>query len=159
MVNNMRKNKYLILIIFLLTLTFCLSSCDKTKKESLTKTLEQEIILEFERSYEDSSEKGSQLYIVEYYGNYNGAHIFFIDTKNALYSLPPISKITIETKIEGEHSGWISLEKSFIKLFGYYDGLIYTIDKLHSAGFITTEEVLDIWNRYCEKEHELRYYE
>ena len=156
----MKKIKYLLLIISIFTLTIILSSCDKTtNKESLSKTLEQEIILEFERSYEDSSEKRSQLYIVEYYGNYNGAHIFFIDTKNAFYNLPPVSKITIETKIEGEHSGWISLEKNYIRLFGYYDGLIYTIDKLHSAGFITTEEVLDVWNRYCEKEHELIYYE
>lgn len=156
----MKKIKYLLLIISIFTLTIILSSCDKTtNKESLSRTLEQEIITEFERSYENSSDKESQLYIVEYYGNYNGAHIFFIDTKNAFYSLPPISKITIETTIEREHSGYITFEKNQIKLFGYYDGLIYTIDKLHLAKFLTTDEVIDIWNRYCEKEHLLRYYE
>ncbi len=157
MVNNMKKIKYLLLIISIFTLTIILSSCDK--KEVISKELEQEIITEFEKSYEEDPDKEAQLYIVEYYGNYNGAHIFFIDTKNALYSLPYITKITLETTIEGENSGCISLEKSFIKLYGYYDGLIYTIDKLHKAGFVTTEEVLDIWNRYCEKEHEKMYYE
>ncbi len=157
MVKNMKKIKYLLILLSILAISIALTSCDK--KEDLSKILEQEIITEFEKSYEEDSERRSQLYIVEYYGNYNGAHIFFIDTKNALYSLPYITKITIETTIEGEHSGWISLEKSFIKLYGYYDGLIYTIDKLHKAGFVKTEEVLGIWDRYCEKEHELRYYE
>ena len=157
MVNSMKKIKYLLILLSILTISLTLTSCDK--KENLSKILEQEIITEFEKSYEEDSDIESQLYIVEYYGNYNGAHIFFIDTKNALYSLPYITKITLETTIEGENSGWISLEKSFIKLYGYYDGLIYTIDKLHKAGFVTTEEVLDIWNRYCEKEHEKIYYE
>ena len=155
MVNNMKKVKYILIIISILTLAISLSACDK--EEVLSQELEKEILKEFQKSYEPTySIEEPELYIAEYYGNYNGAHIFFINANNVLYSFPKITKITIETTVEGEFSGYMTFEKKYIRLFGYYDGLIYTIDKLHSAGFITTEEVIDIWNRYCEKEYEIK---
>ncbi|MBQ8293019.1 MAG: hypothetical protein IJX78_04320 [Bacilli bacterium] len=151
----MSKIKYLLIIICIFMFSSALSSC---KQEKMTETLEQQIIEEFQRCFEQPVlVDNPQLYIVEYYGEYNGAHIFCIDSTNVSYQFPTDNKITIKTKINDKTISNITLQTTSnqMKLWGYYDGLIYSVEKLYEVGFLTNDEVLDIWEKYCETFYEL----
>lgn len=150
LVSKMKTIRYLLIMISILVTGSTFSSCAKDK---MPNELEQEIISEFQKCFEQQNPiDDPQLYIAEYFGNYNGAHIFYIDSTNVFYFFPTDTKIIIKTEIEGKTSGYITLTgvNGQMCLWGYYDGLIYSIDKLHEAGFLTTKEVLNIWEKYCE---------